>query len=121
MTCKSCLTRINYKLTNKKIIIIKNRNWLPKKKKKNLNQAANQNKIQKRKTKKYIGEREIEEILSQRRAWLWSSKGMEEGMRMLGGVVSALTTYLYVYINEKTDSIDGIDNWMLWQNNLEKK
>ena len=97
MTCKSCLTRINYKLTNKKIIIIKNRNWLQKKKKKKLNQAANQNKIQKRKTKKYIGEREIEEILSQRRAWLWSSKGMEEGMRMLAGVVSAPTRLQRIY------------------------
>ena len=34
MTCKSCLTRTNYELTNKNKYKIKNRNWLPKKKKK---------------------------------------------------------------------------------------
>ena len=37
-------------------------------------------------------------------------KGMEEGMGILGGVLSAPTKYLYIYINEKTDLSGGIDN-----------
>ena len=35
-------------------------------------------------------------------------KGMDEGMRILGEV--APTKYLYIYINEKTDLRDSIDN-----------
>ena len=37
-------------------------------------------------------------------------KGMEEGMRMLGGILSAPTKYLYIYINEKTYLSGSIDN-----------